>query len=39
MNALLTMVCAFALPFPPLVVFFLEVLSGASQEALGGANW
>ena len=32
------MVCIFALPFPPLWVFFLGVLDGTSPEAFGGAD-
>ena len=37
-RALLTIVCTFALPFPPLLVFFLGAPDGASPEALGGAD-
>ena len=37
-RALLTIVCTFALPFPPLLVFFLGAPDGASLEALGGAD-
>ena len=37
-RALLTIACTFALPFPPLLVFFLGAPDGASPEALGGAD-
>ena len=37
-RALLIIACIFALPFPPLLVFFLGVPDGASLEALGGAD-
>ena len=37
-RALLTIVCTFALPFPPLLVFFFGAPDGASPEALGEAD-
>ena len=37
-RALLTIVCTFALPFPPLQVFFLGAPDGTSSEALGGTD-
>ena len=37
-RAPVTIACTFALPFPPLLVFFLGAPDGASPEALGGAD-
>ena len=37
-RALLTIVCTFALPLPPLLDFSLGAPDGASLEALGGAD-
>ena len=37
-RALFTIACTFALPLPPLLVFFLGATDGTSPEALGGAD-